>query len=108
MTMRAVVERASYALDPWGLPGLPTWNSHIASLACYSWANTGKEIIDGDKTAVMTDRRMIVPLGTDIVEDDRITDVEDRLGVSIFPHLMRIEAVLRREDHIELTIEDVE
>lgn len=67
---------------------------------CYAWATREREIVDGEKVAVVADWRMIVPKGTDITEDDELVSIQDRLGVSI-------ESVIRRAGHLELVLEEV-
>ena len=74
---------------------------------CYAWATREREIVDGEKVAVVADWRMIVPKGTDITEDDELVSIQDRLGVSIAASDFRIESVIRRAGHLELVLEEV-
>ena len=50
---------------------------------------------------------MICPLGTDITELDRITAIKDRLSADIIANTMRIHSVVRRKDHLALTLEEI-
>jgi len=108
MTMRATVQRNVPAgTDGFGGPGAAVWGAHIASLACWAYTGREREIIDGDKTVVLADHKMMVPLGTDITEDDRVTAIKDRLAVDIIGNTMRIHSVIRRTDHIQVSLEEV-
>ena len=108
MTMRATVQRNTPAgEDGFGGPGAATWGSHLASLPCWAYTKGEREIIDGDKTVVLADHKMMVPLGTDVTEDDRVTAIKDRLAVNIIANTMRIHSVIRRTDHIEVGLEEV-
>lgn len=93
--------------DPHGGKGTPDWRPHIDNLPCRTWHQSGREVTDGDKVVVVQDRRMIVPLGTDVTAADRIAVVTDRLGAEVFTGPMRIESVGQREDHLELLLEAV-
>ena len=108
MTMRATVQRNVPAgTDGFGGPGAAVWGAHLASLSCWVWTKAEREVIDNQKTAVLADHRMMVPRGTDITEDDRVTAVVDRNGGSIIANTMRIHGVIRRDDHIECHLEEV-
>ena len=93
--------------DPFGGKGAPDWRSHVDNLPCFIWQTAGREVTDGEKVVTVDDRRMIVPLGTDVVATDRIASVTDRQGTELYAGPMRIESVARRSDHLELLIEAV-
>ena len=108
MTMRCTVHRDfNTIVDRYGGPAGPQFGAHLASLACYAWATREREIVDGEKVAVVADWRMIVPKGTDITEDDKLVSIQDRLGVSISASDFRIKSVIRRAGHLELVLEEV-
>lgn len=107
MAHRCTIERASAGTDAWGNPAIPGWAVHLASLPCRAWYASGREVIDGGKSAVIEDRRMIVPRDTDVKEEDRVASVVNRKGEAIFAGPMRIEAVGRRRDHLALHLEAV-
>ncbi|MEE8466389.1 MAG: hypothetical protein V3S68_07925, partial [Dehalococcoidia bacterium] len=66
-----------------------------------------REVIDGSKSVTLGGHKMIIPKGTDITEADRITAIDDRLGVSIMANTMRIHSVTHRHNHLELEVEEV-
>lgn len=106
MTQRATVERQMQSgRDDFGGKGRPDWRAHLTDLPCCVWQTGGREVTDGDKVVTIDDRRMIVPLGTDVTTSDRIGGITDRLGVEIHAGPIRIESVARRRDHIELMLE---
>lgn len=106
MTQRCAVERDGAATDDEGNPAAPAWSSHIASLSCRFFHGTAeREVIDSDRSVVVEDSRMYVPLGTDITEADRINGVTDRLGNAIHSGLFNIRAVTRRATHLELLLQ---
>jgi hypothetical protein len=108
MTMRATVQRNTPAgTDGFGGPGAAVWANNLASQRCWSWAEKEREVIDGTKSVLLADHKMIVPLGTDITEDDRVTAIQDRLGANIIANTMRIHSVLRRANHLVCTLEEV-
>lgn len=103
---RCTVERDANAAtdDGWGNPQPPSWQTHLVDLACRAWATAAREPVDDEKTIVVEDRRMMVPLDADVTEKDRIATVTHR-GATILEGPMGIEAVVRRRDHIELVLE---
>ena len=108
MTMRATVQRdTASGPDGFGLPNAASWTAHIASLACWVFTKVEREVIDGDKTAILAVHKMLVPLGTDIIEHDRVTAIKDRLAADIIANTMRIHAVIRRATHLECLLEEV-
>lgn len=113
MTMRAVIERdVSEGTDDWGNPTEPDWEADEDATPCLMYVRAGagqvgRVVIDTEKTAVLEDRRAIVPLDTDVSTADRIARVEDRAGTVLFAGPMGIDAVHRRRDHLELAVERI-
>lgn len=108
MRQRATVERQMQTnRDPFGGKGTPDWRTHLQDLPCMIWQTAGREVTDGEKVVTVDDRRMIVPLGSDVTAQDRIASVTDRQGTELYPGPMRIESVARRTDHLELLIEAI-
>lgn len=108
MTHRCTVHRnTNITIDEYGMPDVPLFSGHIASLACYAWATREREVVDGDKTVRVADWRMVVPKGTDINEADELVSIQDRLGVAISSNKFSVESVIRRFGHLELVLEEV-
>lgn len=111
MNMRAAIERDANAgmTDPGGQPVPPDFQPHLSGLPCRTWFEQREEITqDIRKNIVIEERRMVVPLATDIIEDDRVVQVTDRLGSEIFSGSARIESVGRRQDHLALLLQKVD
>jgi hypothetical protein len=89
--------------DDWGNPSAPDWQEHLTDLPCRAWTDAGREAVDDKRIAVIVDRRLIIQLGTDVTERDRIASVSYR-GSEILDGPMDIEAVLVRPDHLELVL----
>jgi hypothetical protein len=99
------IERdAQAADDPWGNPDTPDWQVLYREVPCRAWMVAGKETATDDRTVVISDLRLIVPLGTDVTERDRIGDVYAR-GEAAFVGPFQIELVIRQPDHLELMLE---
>ncbi len=110
MTNRVDVQRdANYSgsADTWGNDSPANWQAHLTSLPCRFWFDGVQTVVDGIKSTEVTTRKLIVPAGTDITEDDRIVSVKNRLGVELADGPMRIDSVGHRSGHIVLTLVDV-
>lgn len=108
MTQRALVERqSSPGTDDYGNPLPGTWATHIAALACWLYGSTEREAVTEETTAVVTDLKLMVPLGANISEQDRINRITDRRGTVIEPAMLGIETILRKRTHLQLTLSRV-
>ena len=110
MSMRCTIERdaAHGTPDGYGLPGDPNWKPLAVLLPCWLWSTAERELIGAEKSEVIEDLRMLVPLGTDVTERDRVSGVTDRLGHPIRQGAMGITAVMSKHDHLELVLTGVE
>jgi len=91
----------------WGGQQTPEWKTHLASLRCRAWTNGAMEPVNDQATVTYEDRRVSVPVGTDVTERDRVADVKDAQGNVIFEGPSNIEGVLRYSDHVELMLERI-
>lgn len=106
--MRATVQRDTVTgRDAFGLENAPSFTAHLASLPCWVWTKTERESSDGNSTTVVAAHKMMVPLGTDIIEEDQVTAIKNRRAASIIENPMRIRAVIRRRTHIECWLQEV-
>lgn len=86
-----------------------TWDtSHLTAVPCRAWTDVRRdtEAEHGDKITVTSDRRLVVPLDTDVTEADQIGDVTER-GQVVLAGPMRIEAIARHRTHLELLVDQV-
>jgi len=108
------IERDSALSTPsaWNAPSTPSWSNHLAAVPCRSWAGSSGggagsgESVTTARTAVLLDRRVVVPLGTDVTEADRVASITYR-GTELLDGPMLIEAVVNRTDHLELILKRV-
>lgn len=102
---RCTILRNEGHADEWGSLTM-SWEDHLANVPCRAWVDAGREPVDVDRTAVFIDRRVIVPLGTDVIESDMVASVTFR-GDELLDGPMGIEAVLAYSDHLELMLQRV-
>lgn len=106
MTHRCTIERKAKTSD--GAGGhTEAWSSHLTGLACRAWFDEGKTLIESEKITTITQRVVIVPLGTDVTKGDRIASVTDRKGATLFPGPMPVSSVQHRQDHIQLFVREI-
>jgi hypothetical protein len=103
---RCTIERDANAATPdaWGTPETPDWQPHLTDLACRGWTRAGVERADATTSTVVEDMRLIVSLGTDVTEQDRVNGVTDRGTTIIIAGPVGIRAVIGRKDHLELVL----
>ena len=108
LTMRARVERnQATGKDPWGNPVAPVF-APLATLNCFVWSKVSRELVDGDKTAMVEDMRGLFALSADIREDDEISAVRDARGNAIIPGRLRVEGpVQRKHTHLEAALKRI-
>lgn len=96
---------ASTGEDGWA--GEPDWHVNLTDQPCYGWTTADNSATDERVTTasviVKEDRRMIVPLGTDITEADQVLDITYR-GATILEGPMGVQAVLAYVDHLEVVL----
>ena len=105
LTMRAVVQRnQSTGKDSWGQPLPAEWVT-IGTLRCFAWSNASRELVDGDKTAMVEDMRAMFRLGADLTENDEITAITDARGNVLIPGRLKVEGpVQRKHTHLEAAL----
>ncbi|MEO9677824.1 MAG: hypothetical protein ABJG86_09740 [Nitratireductor sp.] len=105
LTMRALVERnVAAATDAWGQPVAPDFQPH-ATIACFAWSKLSQELVDGDKTAMIEDIRVLFPRGADIAADDEISAITDRSGAIIIAGRLRVEGPVQvKHTHLEAAL----
>jgi hypothetical protein len=94
--------------DPYGNHELPSWQTHLSDLHCRWWFQATRTIMNGDTQQEVQVRKLVVPLDTDVTEDDRVLEVVDRRGRQLSVGPMRIDSVGDRLDHKVLTMVEVQ
>jgi len=108
MNHRATVQRdGASGTDDWGNPNIPSYAAHIASQRCYVWIRTKKDVSDEGKTALVDETRMMIPLGVDVLREDRITAIKDRAGTTLLAGNYQVVSVDRMDTHQELLLEKI-
>jgi hypothetical protein len=105
---RCTIQRDANAAtdDGWGNPQAPDWQDNETNVPCRLVVDAGREPIDSDRTVVLLDQRLLVPLDTDVTTDDRISSIQER-GSAYVEGPLGIEAVLRRRTHLEVVLRRV-
>jgi len=108
LTMRAIMLRNSATgTDPRGHPLPPVWTAN-GTLRCFAWSNASREIVDGDKTAMVEDMRALFALGGDITEGDRISGITDRAGNVLIAGPLEVDGpVQRKHTHLEAALKRI-
>jgi hypothetical protein len=109
LTMRAVVERnTASGKDAWGQPVAAVWEAVPPPLPCFAWSNQSRELVDGDKSAMLEDMRIMVSLGADLRADDELTAITDRAGTVLIPGRLKVEGpVQRKHTHQEAALKRI-
>lgn len=105
LTMRAVVQRNSATgTDAWGQAVAPVMTT-VATIRCFAWSNQARELVDGDKSAMLEDLRLMAPLGANLTEDDELVAITDRKGNVLIPGRLKVDGpVQRKHTHIEAAL----
>ena len=102
MTMRADIERNSASGDDaYGSPIKPVFG-FVGNQSCYVYSKQRREVVDGDKTAMVEDMRALFPFGSWIKEGDEISNITDRQSVVTMPGRFQIETIQPKRRHLEV------
>ena len=102
MIHRLFLQRNVASANAYGHKSPPDWQS-LATVAGYAWAIGESTSSRNESSQASARYQAIVPLGTDVVEKDRVLKVENRADTptELFG-LMEIDGVIHRKNHIEL------
>lgn len=105
LTMRAHVQRnAATGTDGWNGPAAPDWQP-LTVLPCFAWTPSSRDVVDGRKNVVAQDVRMMIAVGGDLREGDRIEKIANPAGVVLFAGPLRVEgAVEFKHNHMEAAL----
>ena len=82
----------------------PDYREHIAECPCYVWQKQAEGLIEDRHNVIVYLWMMMAPLGTDINERDRIDQVTMRDDETITTDTLFVEQVMRRKDHLLITL----
>lgn len=108
LTHRCTIERDANAgtTNGRGNPSSPDWQPSSTDVPCRGWTSTGEERAEDKAIIDFEQKRLLLPLGTDVTERDRIGDITDR-GDVYMAGPIGIRAVIRRRDFIEVILVSV-
>lgn len=109
LTMRAEVERnTASGTDAWGSPVAPSFTALHAALPCFVWSRSSRELVDGQKTAMIEDLRAMFAKGADIAEGDEIVSVTERDGTVIIAGRLKVEGPVQfKHSHLECALQRI-
>ena len=109
LTMRARVERNTAAgTDSWGGPVAPAFTVLHNALACFVYSKSGRELVDGAKTAMIEDLRIMIGPNVDLAEGDELVSVTDRLGRTIIAGRLKVEGPVQfKHSHREAALQRI-
>ena len=109
LTHRARVERnTASGTDSWGGPAEPVFTVLHNALPCFVYSQSSRELVDGAKTAMIEDLRVMMALGADLAEGDVITSVTDRMGNEIIAGRLKIEGPVQfKHNHREAALQRI-
>lgn len=87
--------------DGYNNPLPPAWVDELDDVPCRAWVSGHETVSTAGDVSVVVETKLVVPVGTDIVEGDRIVSVT-RDGAEVQPGPLSVHAVLRRRDHLEV------
>lgn len=105
-TMRATETDSQYPGDP----PIKEWNAYLTDVPCRIIPGGVRETRDGDGRPVLVRRNdcLVIPWGTDVRQDDLVSNVTDQLGESRYSVNLSILGIEKPETHIELVVEAVD
>jgi hypothetical protein len=106
MRMRAVVQyNAEAGLDAFNQPQAPSWTTSGDPVACFAWPATETDIVDDNKNVVVHGFGCLWPRQTGITDEDRFSQIQDRLDRVIFAGPLYIETIsVYDRSHLKLTL----
>jgi head-tail adaptor len=103
LTHRCTVERRTLVSDGGG-GQTETWAAVETDLPCRAWLEAANAEAVGERMAEVEDRRLIVPVGSDVQPADRVTVT---VRGEAFMSEMPVSSVGRRTGHLEIVCREV-
>lgn len=93
--------------DAGGQTPPPDWELVATEVPCRATVTAAVEPVDAEKTVVVEDRRVAVPVDTDVTEADQLGAIAFEDGTVKFPGPMNVRGVYAYSDHLELVVEQI-
>ena len=114
MNQRTTTQRVTHTSDTGG-GFTDMWNNVATNVPCRGYplrvmaagvrgAIGGVEVVAGERPGIRDVTAVLVPVGTDVQEGDRLLSITDRLGATIFTGPMMVSSVGEYPDHLRLTV----
>lgn len=109
LTMRARMERdTATGTDSWGNAPVPNFTVLHNALPCFFSSKNARELVDGSKTAMIEDARIMFALSADVREGDVITTITDRRGALVVSGRLKIEGPVQfKHNHLEAALQRI-
>ena len=108
MVHRAAVSRAGES-DPFDTFAAPPDDVDVygaaALLPCYVQPKMERTLAETGRFFAHATYRMLAPLGSNLQEEDRITEVVNKRGIVLFEDVLRVAALVKREGQLEAVLE---
>ena len=107
MTMRCKTSRDvdSGAIDSYNQPVAPP-EPVLRSHPCY-WQGRSETLVeDGGKIVSVVIHRMMLPVGSDIIDQDTVTEIRDRRGRVVYDGDLHVKSALPRENLVAVVLEE--
>jgi hypothetical protein len=108
MTQQATIQRDQGGHDNLGAPLPPNWQflAQVPCLLAFAKSEGGRSVnhtyVDTTRDVPIEDGTILFPLGTDITEADRITQITNRAtGNVIFAGEITISSTVQQVSHLE-------
>lgn len=110
LTEQCVIERNMAPGDVFGASTTPNWE-FLNQVPCrLTWdrssgiRSANRTYVSAARTVPMDEGIMVIPLGTDVTEKDRIVQILDQNDNVLISGVFTIVAVLFQEEHMELNV----
>lgn len=101
MFHRTTLERVTRTADTGG-GYTDAWSNTVVDSPCRAWFSDTVEQVVGNRPTVLDRRAVLVPLGIDVREGDRLQSVRNRKGTVLFDGPLVVDSVAERTDHLQL------
>lgn len=98
LTMRAKIARNVAAADPHGNPGIPVWGITGDTVHCFIWTQSAQPVHDGRKVVAVEQIRACFPREADIKQGDKVTEIKDRRGQTVFDSDLEVDTVTEKSN----------